>query len=150
MTQPVRANGGVIWRESDQCGDSTESAGFADSVEILIAHRPRYDDWSLPKGKLEPGETDGQCALREAEEETGFRCALGPELSAAEYVDASGRSKRVRYWAMTPLSGGFAPNSEVDAVRWLAPDAAQRLLTYETDRLVVNSFLEEYRSRSSA
>ena len=124
----VRANGGVIWR------------GSGGSLEILVVHRPRYDDWALPKGKLEPGETDEECALREVEEETGFRCALGSELAGADYTDANGRPKKVRYWAMTLQAGEFAPNSEVDAVRWLTPDAAHRLLTYELDRAVLDSF----------
>ena len=128
MKGAVRANGGVLWREA------------ASGSEILIAHRPRYDDWSLPKGKLEKGETDEACALREVEEETGFRCTLGPELEGADYVDADGRPKSVRYWAMQVEGGEFVPNDEVDEARWLSPAAALGQLSYELDRRVVASF----------
>jgi 8-oxo-dGTP pyrophosphatase MutT (NUDIX family) len=125
----VRASGGVIWR------------GSGGALEILVVHRPRYDDWALPKGKREPGETDEECALREVEEETGFRCVLGFELAGVDYADADGRPKTVRYWAMTLRAGEFSPNSEVDAMRWLTPDAAHRLLTYELDGAVLDSFV---------
>ena len=98
-------------------------------------HRPRYGDWSFPKGKAEPGESDEDCALREVEEETGLVCTLGPELSSTSYEDAAGRPKRVRYWRMRPAAGGeltFA--HEVDDARWLSvPDAAAQL-SYDRDR----------------
>ena len=113
----------------------------AGGSEILVAHRPRYDDWSLPKGKLEKGESDEACALREVEEETGFRCTLGPELDAANYVDGEGRAKTVRYWAMQVEGGEFAANDEVDEARWVSPAHAAGLLSYEVDRRVVVSFL---------
>ncbi len=131
MKHLVRASGGVLWRE------------VSGGREILIAHRPRYDDWSLPKGKREAGESDEACALREVEEETGFRCTLGPELDGADYVDGEGRPKTVRYWAMQPQGGEFAANDEVDEIRWLSPSAARELLSYEMDRQVVGSFVRE-------
>ena len=86
-------------------------------------------DWSLPKGKLDPGETWEQAALREVEEEIGFRCRLGRELPSTSYTDQKGRSKVVRYWLMEPEEGEFAPNDEVDELRWLIPSAAAELLT---------------------
>jgi 8-oxo-dGTP pyrophosphatase MutT (NUDIX family) len=118
----VRAAGGVVWRR-DARGE----------LRVAIAHRPRYDDWSFPKGKLDPGETSEQAALREVEEEIGLRCTLGEELPTARYDVAKGR-KVVRYWLMEPRSGGFAPNEEVDEMRWLTPREALELLSYEHDR----------------
>ena len=102
-----------------------------------MCHRPRYDDWSLPKGKLDPGESWEQAALREVHEEVGLRCRLGRELDRVEYLDHKGRPKTVRYWMMEPLDGGFAPNEEVDEVRWLELPAAAALLTYAHDQELV-------------
>jgi 8-oxo-dGTP diphosphatase len=108
--------------------------------EVLVVHRPRYDDWTLPKGKVAPGESDEDCALREVEEETGLRCSLGRELQTVSYVDHRGRPKTVRYWMMTPLGGTFTPGDEVDEVRWLTREAADSTLTYTRDRnLLENS-----------
>jgi 8-oxo-dGTP diphosphatase len=106
-------------------------------IEVLLVHRPRYDDWTLPKGKLLPGESDEEAALREVEEETGLRCELGSELATTEYVDSRGRPKIVRYWAMHPVSGLFRPHDEVDEVRWLPLDRARALLSYERDHAVL-------------
>jgi 8-oxo-dGTP diphosphatase len=103
-------------------------------IEVALVHRPRYDDWSFPKGKLDPGESWEQAALREVEEEVGLRCRLGHELPPTAYRDNKGRAKVVRYWLMEPLDGEFAPSREVDEVRWLAPAAADRLLSYAHDR----------------
>lgn len=103
-------------------------------------HRPRYDDWSLPKGKLDPGESDLDCARREVLEETGVTGAVGPELVSTRYRDRKGRRKVVRYWAMERTGGRFEPNAEVDEVRWLGPDEAGPLLSYDHDRDVLSSF----------
>ena len=129
----VRAAGGVVLR-----------AGAGGVTETLLVHRPAYDDWTLPKGKADPGEPDEACALREVWEETGLRCTLGRELAGASYADGRGRAKRVRYWALEPLPAAgahtpFAPGDEIDALRWLPlPDAAA-LLTYDRDRDVLAS-----------
>ena len=96
-----------------------------DGSEVLVVHRDRYDDWSFPKGKAEPGETDEDCAVREVEEETGLRCELGDELSSTSYLDARGRPKRVRYWSMRPIGGALAFRHEVDEARWVSLDDAR-------------------------
>jgi 8-oxo-dGTP pyrophosphatase MutT (NUDIX family) len=116
----VKAAGGVVRRDG----------------AVAVAHRPRYDDWSFPKGKLDPGETWEQAALREVEEEIGLRCRLGAELTPVEYAVSAGR-KVVRYWVMEPESGAFAPNEEVDEMRWLSPTEAEELLSYERDRALL-------------
>src|SRR5687767_391557 len=103
----IEAAGGVVWRQTE------------DGVQVLLVHRPRYHDWSLPKGKLESKESAAEGALREVREETGLRCELGVELVTTRYRDRKGRRKRVRYWAMQQRSGSFRPNREVDAVRWV-------------------------------
>jgi ADP-ribose pyrophosphatase YjhB (NUDIX family) len=101
-------------------------------------HRPRYDDWSLPKGKLYPGETAETAALREVEEETGLRCRLGSELAAVHYRDRKGRPKQVRYWLMEPVEErDFTPNDEVDELRWCDETEARDLLSYDHDRRLV-------------
>ena len=101
---------------------------------MAVVHRPKYDDWTFPKGKLDPGESFEEAALREVEEETGFTCELGDELASSSYHDRHGRPKLVRYWSMTPVSGEFTPNDEVDELRWLPPAEARELLTYDRDR----------------
>jgi 8-oxo-dGTP diphosphatase len=126
MDPEVRAAGGVLVRDG----------------AIAVVHRPRYDDWSLPKGKLEPGETSEEAALREVREETGLDCELGRELSSTAYHDRKGRSKEVRYWLMTPVGGTFAPNDEVDELRWLAPAAAVALLSYPHDAALAQEVLD--------
>ena len=118
---PVHAAGGVVLRDG----------------RVAVVHRPRYDDWSLPKGKLDPDESFEDAALREVEEETGLRCRLVRELPAVGY-EVRGRPKLVRYWEMevtgeTP----FVPNDEVDEVRWLEPQEALALLSYDRDRELV-------------
>jgi 8-oxo-dGTP diphosphatase len=105
--------------------------------EIVVVHRPRYDDWSLPKGKLDKGEDFEQAALREVEEETGLRCSIERHLGDTSYHDRKDRPKLVRYYEMRPESGEFEPNDEVDELRWLAPGEAKDLLTYEFDRELV-------------
>jgi 8-oxo-dGTP diphosphatase len=125
----VKAAGGVVWRRG------------AGGVEVAVAHRPHRGDWSLPKGKLDPGETWEQAALREVEEEIGLTCKLGRELPPVSYRDSSGREKVVRYWLMEPEAGEFEPNDEVDELRWLIPSAAVELLSYPRDRELVASAL---------
>ena len=120
---PVRAAGGLVWRGS----------GTSSGVEVLLVHRPRYDDWSLPKGKREAGESEEECAVREVEEETGMRCRHGREVESVVYDDAQGRAKRVRYWEMEFVSGDFRANEEADAVRWLDIESAGDALSYATD-----------------
>jgi 8-oxo-dGTP diphosphatase len=122
----VKAAGGVVWRRA------------GDTIAIAVAHRPRYDDWSLPKGKLDDGESWEEGALREVREETGMRCSLGAELDPAGYEDRKGRAKVVRYWLMEPEDDvDFTPNEEVDELRWLAPPEAIRELSYPHDRELV-------------
>jgi len=104
-------------------------------------HRPRYDDWTLPKGKLEPGEDFATAALREVAEETGLACELGAELSSTTYTDQKGRPKIVRYWEMTVRDGGFVPNDEVDRLEWLVVDRAIERLTHERDREVLRGLV---------
>ena len=126
----VQAAGGVVWRRS-----------AAGELEVLLVHRPRYDDWTVPKGKLAAGEDHAGAALREVEEETGLRCALGPELASTSYVDRKGRPKLVRYWAMSPVDGAFTPNDEVDEVRWLPVAAAQPMLSYSRDGTLLDAIV---------
>lgn len=121
----VEAAGGVIVRDGKR------------GIEVALVHRPEYDDWSLPKGKLEKGESFSEAALREVEEETGLHCKLGKELPATEYRDRKGRRKVVRYWRMKPIGGSFEVNDEVDELRWARPDDALELLAYEHDRRLV-------------
>ena len=102
-------------------------------------HRPGYRDWTLPKGKVESGESDEECALREVAEETGFDCLLGPGLGESRYRDRRGREKGVRYWAMTARDGAFQPNSEVDEVRWVTLPSAGRQLSYPGDRAILDA-----------
>ncbi len=128
----MQAAGGVVAR-----------AGEGDALEVLLVHRPKYDDWTLPKGKLEPGETHEQAALREVEEETGLACELGRELASTGYRDSKDRPKVVRYWAMRPLSGSFTPHQEVDEVRWSELEAAKSLLTHDHDRAVLDGLAED-------
>lgn len=113
----VRAAGGIVVRGG----------------RVLLVHRPKYDDWTFPKGKAEPGETDEECALREVAEETGLRCKLEEELPPTRYLDAKGRPKRVRWWRMRTVGGVFEPSDEVDQLRWLSHDDAAGLLSYERD-----------------
>ena len=100
---------------------------------MLLVHRPQYDDWTFPKGKVEPGESDEECAVREVEEETGLVCSLGRELESTSYLDAKKRPKTVRYWVMELVAGTLRFDFEVDEARWVAIDEAARLLTYPRD-----------------
>jgi 8-oxo-dGTP diphosphatase len=123
----VRAAGGIVIR-----GDGSDR-------RIAIVHRPKYDDWTLPKGKLDDGETETDAALREVEEETGLRCRLGNNVGTVTYADRSGRAKIVRYWTMMPDEGTFTPSNEVDDLRWETPRDAVDRLTYAHDRELLRS-----------
>ena len=107
--------------------------------ELCVVHRPKYDDWSLPKGKLNDGETWEQGALREVEEETGHRCEIERELAPSRYTDGKGRSKEVHWFRMRPVGGRFTPSEEVDELRWVGPDEVAALLDYPHDRRLVSS-----------
>lgn len=124
----MRAAGGVVVRR-----------GPSGAHEVLLVHRPRYDDWTLPKGKNHPGEGDEDAALREVAEETGLRCELGRELPSSRYRDQKGRPKVVRYWAMRALSGSFRPHDEVDYARWVPLSDAAAALTYARDREILRA-----------
>ncbi|GIU85517.1 MAG: DNA mismatch repair protein MutT [Acidimicrobiia bacterium] len=126
----VRAAGGVVVRHTPG------------GTEVLVVHRPRYDDWSLPKGKVDPGEDEEDAARREVAEETGWLTEHGREVATVEYTDRHGRPKRVRYWEMTPVRfAGFTPGDEVDEVRWVPIGAAGALLSYDSDRAVLDRYL---------
>ena len=156
----VRAAGGAVWRR------------VPTGVEVVLVHRPAYDDWAFAKGKLEPGETDEEAAVREVREETGLACRLGTELPSTTYVDGQGRPKMVRYWSMTVLRGALARGGaatvassfgdslsdaplapepkarrEVDDVRWFSLENARRRLTYPRDVVVLDA-LSDLLSRS--
>ncbi len=127
--KPILAAGAVLWRPRDG----------AATPEVAIIHRPRYDDWSLPKGKVDSGETEPVTAVREIEEETGFRAHLGRRLTTVTYpLDPGG--KKVRYWAGRCVSGQFSVNDEVDELTWLPVDQAMKALTYAHDRKVLRRF----------
>jgi 8-oxo-dGTP pyrophosphatase MutT (NUDIX family) len=125
VSAEVFAAGGVVWRRG------------ADGLEVALVHRPKYDDWSLPKGKLDEGESFEQAAVREVEEETGMRCELGAFLEEVAYRDNKDREKLVRYWAMEASDGAFEADDEVDELTWMPVDEAASSLTYEFDRRLV-------------
>lgn len=119
----VRAAGGVVTRR-----------GRGGGLEVLLVHRPAYDDWTFPKGKADQGENDEDCAVREVEEETGLVCAIDGPVGETSYLDPRGRAKMVRYFAMHPVGGQISLLHEVDDARWVPLEDAVRLLTYERDR----------------
>jgi 8-oxo-dGTP pyrophosphatase MutT (NUDIX family) len=122
----IKAAGGVVCR-----------VGPSDETEIAVIHRPAYDDWTLPKGKVEPDETAEDCALREVREETGFKCELVRPLGCTAYVDRRGRDKVACYWVMEVRSGRFRPGIEVDKLVWLPIAQAVKRLTYGRDKTLV-------------
>lgn len=126
----VLAAGCVLWRRSP----------FDGELEVCLIHRPKYDDWSHPKGKLKRGEDPLVGALREVAEETGYRAVTGAELPTMRYA-ANERPKQVRYWAAEAVDGSFAPNSEVDRILWLSPTGARNRLTQSRDRTLVDALL---------
>lgn len=128
MTKTVRAAGGIVLKKTEK-----------GNLKILIAHRPRYDDWSLPKGKMDGGETSEETAIREVLEETGFHCRIVEPLETTRYRFGQG-IKEVAWYAMRPLpdSPGFKKNSEVDKIKWLSRSAAAKLVDYDLDRNLIN------------
>ncbi len=122
----IKAAGGIVCRE-DSSGE----------IEIVVVHRPAYDDWTLPKGKVDSDETPEECALREVKEETGFRCELGRPVGCTAYVDRRGRNKVACYWVMEVISGRFRPGGEVDRMLWLPVADAVKRLTYERDKALI-------------
>ena len=122
----VKAAGGIVCRE-----------GSSGETEIVVVHRPAYDDWTLPKGKVGSDETPEECALREVKEETGFRCELGRPVGCTAYVDRRGRNKVACYWVMEVISGRFRPGGEVDRMSWLPLADAVNRLTYERDKALI-------------
>ena len=129
VNEAVLAAGAVLWRSN---GDSAEP-------DVAVIHRPRYDDWSLPKGKVDPGETEPVRAVREVHEETGYSSHLGRRLASVSYPVEQG-IKKVRYWAARSTDGQFTPNSEVDELKWLPVAAAMKQLGYSHDRKVLRRF----------
>ena len=144
----VLAAGAVLWRPSAPASASIPLGGRRGvaggaAVEVAVIHRPKYDDWSLPKGKLDPGEHPLDAAVREVREETGQRARVGRDLGEVRYPvrrRGEARTKVVRYWAMEARGGTFTPGAEVDELRWLTPDAAAALLTHDRDRALLRRF----------
>lgn len=129
----VRAAGGVVTRRSD---DGT--------LEVLLVHRGHYDDWTVPKGKVEDGETDEECAVREVEEEAGVRGRLLDELPSVRWRDRFDRPKVARYWRMEPIDASTArARNEVDEVAWLPVADAIGRLSYERDAEVLRPLLDD-------
>lgn len=133
----INAAGGVVWRKRAGSGRAEPR------VDVLVAHRPSYDDWTFPKGKVDPGEALQATAVREIAEETGLRVRLGPRLVQASYPVAAG-TKVVDYWSARVIGPGatepFTPNKEVDEIRWVGIREARELLTYEHDIEVLEDF----------
>jgi 8-oxo-dGTP pyrophosphatase MutT (NUDIX family) len=125
----VRAAGGAVWRNNDG------------ATEVAVVHRPRYDDWSLPKGKAMRGEHPLDTARREVREETGIRPVLGPELPTQHYRARAGK-KVVRFWAMSGRDGGFIPTAEVDEAVWMPVARARTVLTHRRDIVVLDALAD--------
>ncbi|MBM7460290.1 NUDIX hydrolase [Rhodococcus coprophilus] len=147
--KPMKANifaaGAVLWRpagrSSSRSTDDNSGRPALRPIEVAVVHRPRYDDWSFPKGKLDPGETAVVAAVREIREETGFQPVLGRHLGRVTYpVPGHRKLKRVDYWAARPAGGEFVPNNEVDELRWVSPDSAFDQLSYPMDRSILRRF----------
>ena len=130
MSATIQAAGAVVWRKNK------------DKTEIAIIHRPKYDDWSFPKGKLEIGETLIACAHREVFEETNIQTEFGPFLGDIEYLTPDGK-KQVSFWAAKAITHkDFTPNSEVDQLKWVEVKKVKELLTLETDKKILAQFIK--------
>jgi 8-oxo-dGTP diphosphatase len=130
----VQAGGGIIIRSGKK------------GPKVLLVHRARRNDWSFPKGKLDPGETFKEAARREVEEETGFLCTVhGSRFASVNYMIGNGRGKEVRYWLMTVDSGEFVPNDEVDMITWVRLKNAAECLTYSRDRRILRYLIDSGR-----
>jgi 8-oxo-(d)GTP phosphatase len=140
----IRSAGGVVWRPASTAGKASGSGVSAGAVEIALIRRNRYDDWSLPKGKLERGEHELAAAVREVREETGVTAIPQVRLPSTRYLTGEpGTEKSVEFWSMQELSSStFVTNDEVDELRWLSPHDAIQLLTYAHDRGVVAAYTE--------
>jgi 8-oxo-dGTP diphosphatase len=130
-----------IWAVIEAAGGVVRRTGADGAVLVLLVHRPRRGDWSLPKGKLERGEVHLDAALREVAEETGLACRACHPLSETRYRDRKGRPKRVRYWLMEPIEGSFEPNREVDEIRWVRTTELAATLSYRHDVQLIESSL---------
>jgi 8-oxo-dGTP pyrophosphatase MutT (NUDIX family) len=126
----IHAAGAVLWRPRPT---------GAGAVEVAVVHRPHHQDWSLPKGKVDPGETRADAAVREIGEETGFAAVLGRHLRTVRY-EVGGEDKAVDFWAARAGEGRFTPGDETDELRWLTPEEAAPLLSYASDRAVLDDF----------
>jgi 8-oxo-dGTP diphosphatase len=126
----ILAAGAVVWRRFP----------YGETIEVALVHRPKYDDWSFPKGKLHRGEGAREGALREVKEETGLDCVLGEPLPTSHY-QVQGRPKQVRYWEAVATGGSFAANDEVDRMVWLPVGMARGRLTQERDRDLLDALL---------
>ena len=137
----VQAGGGVVWRQGER-----------GQVEVVLVHRPRYGDWSLPKGKLDRGEDHATAALREVQEETGLQCELDEALPASRYRDRKGRRKVVRYWLMHPVGDAMTPcayaTGEIDEAAWREVDEAKAMATYERDHELIDIATTLVRART--
>jgi 8-oxo-(d)GTP phosphatase len=131
MSSPILAAGAVLWRKSEK-----------KKIEVLIIHRPKYDDWTFPKGKAEIGEPLIACAYREVLEETNIETAFGPYLGEVEYLTNDGK-KKVSFWsAKVVKEKDFKPNTEVDQLKWVEVTKVKELLTLDTDRKILEQFLQ--------
>jgi 8-oxo-dGTP pyrophosphatase MutT (NUDIX family)/phosphohistidine phosphatase SixA len=130
-SKTVLAAGGVLWRP-----------GHRESAEVAVIHRPRYDDWSLPKGKVDPGETEPVTAVREVFEETGHHVQLGRRIASVSYPIEQ-RTKKVQYWSARNLGGSFAPNNEVDELIWVSVSAAIKKVSYPYDRKILRRWAKQ-------
>jgi 8-oxo-dGTP pyrophosphatase MutT (NUDIX family) len=136
----VRSAGGVVLRHAET----------GSSVEVLLVHRPApRSDWTIPKGKADPGETDADAALREVLEESGWRCELREHIGSVDYVDRLGRPKVVHYWVMDAAhDAGFEANEEIDDRRWVSVDDASALATHDNDRAILHKGYLLFTARS--